>query len=84
MEEIRKLNPIIPILTILLAVAIGLCIYLWLGKSKAEKLVEEYKTSYDNLVEENKKAINQGRRQESHSLKRLKENHESFGFRRRL
>ncbi|MCR4677539.1 MAG: hypothetical protein K5679_02160 [Lachnospiraceae bacterium] len=56
MEEKRRLNPIIPILSVLLAAAIGLCIFLWMGKSKAEKLAEEYKTSYDNLVEENEKA----------------------------
>lgn len=56
MEEKRRLNPIISILTALLAIAVGLCIVLWIGKSKAEKMAEEYKTSYDNLVEENEKA----------------------------
>lgn len=56
MEEKRRLNPIILILSVLLAVAVGLCIFLWMSKSKAEKLAEEYKTYYDNLVEENEKA----------------------------
>lgn len=56
MEEKRKLNPLVPILAVLLVAAIGLCVFLWIGKTKAEKLAEEYKASYDDLAEANKKA----------------------------
>ncbi len=56
MEEKRKVNPLIPVFAILLAALSFLCGFLWMEKSKAEKLAEDYKASYDELVEKTKKA----------------------------
>ncbi len=56
MTEKRKLNPLIPIMAILLIALALLCYKFWTDKTDAEKLAAEYKTSYDNLVEETEKA----------------------------
>ena len=59
MEEKRKSNPLIPLCVVLMVLLLGmtvLSVLMWLGKTKAEKEASEYKTSYENLVEENKKA----------------------------
>ena len=59
MEEKRKSHPLIPICVVLMALLLGmtvLSVMMWRRKTKAEKEAIEYKTSYENLVEENKKA----------------------------
>ncbi len=55
MAEKRNGNPLVPILTILLVIASGLCIFLWMQKSEAEKRAEEYKATYESLVEKTEK-----------------------------
>ena len=58
MEE-KKSNPLIPLCVIMAVLLLGMTVWsvmMWLGKTKAEKEAAEYKTSYENLIEENKKA----------------------------
>jgi hypothetical protein len=52
MEEKRAHNFTIIILVVLLAVAVSLCIIMWLGKSKAEKQAEDYRLHSENLEKE--------------------------------
>ena len=59
MEEKRESNPLLSlcaVLMVLLLSMIVLSVMMWTGKSKAEKEATEYKTSYENLLEENKEA----------------------------
>lgn len=50
MDEKRNINPLLPILSILLVVVSALCIFLWIQKSEAEKRAESYQASYNQLV----------------------------------
>ncbi len=58
-EQKKQFNPIIPVLitgAVLLIALSVLCFKLWQGKKKAEQTAAEYKASYENLLEENRKA----------------------------
>ena len=55
----KKSNPLIPLCVVLTVLLLGmtvLSVMMWLGKTKAEKEATEYKTSYEDLIEESKKA----------------------------
>ena len=64
MEEKKKINPLIPILIIVVLLLGVLVAKLWADKNKAEHLVNEYKDSYDQLVIEKEKAEEDRRKAE--------------------
>lgn len=56
MEEKQKPNILIPVLAAILVLVLALCVYIWTEKNNAEKVANEYKASYEALVEEVRKA----------------------------
>ena len=56
MEDSKKNNLTSILLSVFLVITIVSCVLLWIGMNKAEKLAAEYKSAYEELIEENRRA----------------------------
>lgn len=56
MEQKKRINPVIVVLSILVIALLFLCGVLWFTKGQAEKSAAEYKAAYEELLEEKEQA----------------------------